>query len=140
VLEVTKLRSAEMKATDVLEGQRRFAIFVRLKEDYAIKWKSSPTSWLLRQLVDAYRWANWRHFKLSSGDSVIDRESRCVESWSCATSKAATSASFGARCAAGCRIAGDDATRHFITWGGQFENAQQARAPVADCYTDSRFC
>jgi len=34
VLEVAKIGIGGDEATDVLEGQRRFAIFVRLKEDF----------------------------------------------------------------------------------------------------------
>src|SRR3989454_5075314 len=68
VLEVTKIAIGGDEATDVLEGQRRFAIFVRLKEDYR-----NQVDKLSDILVAAPIGGRIPLGQLASGDSVVSR-------------------------------------------------------------------
>jgi cobalt-zinc-cadmium resistance protein CzcA len=74
VLEVTKIAVGGDEANEVLEGQRRFAIFVRMKEDYR-----NQVDKLGDILIDApvggrVPLGQLATFRLSSGDSVISRK------------------------------------------------------------------
>jgi cobalt-zinc-cadmium resistance protein CzcA len=126
VLEVTKIAIGGDEATDVLEGQRRFAIFVRLKEDYRNQVEKLNDILIAAPVGGRIPLGQLATFKLSSGDSVIDRENSLR------------------RVVVKCNVKGRDIggfvhdaqalvaaqvklpPGYFITWGGQFENAQQA--------------
>jgi heavy metal efflux system protein len=126
VLEVTKIAIGGDEATDVLEGQRRFAIFVRLKEDYRNQVDKLNDILVAAPVGGRIPLGQLATFKLSSGDSVIDRENSLR------------------RVVVKCNVKGRDIggfvhdaqalvaaqvklpPGYFITWGGQFENAQQA--------------
>ena len=126
VLEVTKIAIGGDEATDVLEGQRRFAIFVRLKEDYRNQFGKLKDILISAPVGGRIPLGQLATFKLSSGDSVVSRENSLR------------------RVVVKCNVKGRDIggfvhdaqglvaaqvklpPGYFITWGGQFENAQQA--------------
>jgi cobalt-zinc-cadmium resistance protein CzcA len=126
VLEVVKIAIGGDEATDVLEGQRRFAIFVRLKEDYRNQVEKLNDILIAAPVGGRIPLGQVATLKLSSGDSVIDRENSLR------------------RVVVKCNVKGRDIggfvhdaqeqvaaqvklpPGYFITWGGQFENAQQA--------------
>src|SRR6266478_8143476 len=74
VLEVTKIAIGGDSATDVLEGQRRFAIFVRLKEDYRNQVDKLGDILVAAPVGGKIPLAQLATFKLSSGDSLVTRE------------------------------------------------------------------
>jgi len=110
----------------VLEGQRRFAIFVRLKEDYRNQVEKLNDILIAAPVGGRVPLGQLATFRLSSGDSVISRENALR------------------RIVVKCNVTGRDIggfvhdaqamvtqqvktpPGYFITWGGQFENAQQA--------------
>ncbi len=126
VLEVAKIAIGGDEATDVLEGQRRFAIFVRLKEDYRNQVEKLNDILIAAPVGGRVPLGQLATFRLSSGDSVISRENALR------------------RVVVKCNVTGRDIggfvhdaqavvtqqvktpPGYFITWGGQFENAQQA--------------
>jgi cobalt-zinc-cadmium resistance protein CzcA len=126
VLEVAKIAIGGDEATDVLEGQRRFAIFVRLKEDYRNQIEKLNDILIAAPVGGRVPLGQLATFRLSSGDSVISRENALR------------------RLVVKCNVTGRDIggfvhdaqavvtqqvktpPGYFITWGGQFENAQQA--------------
>jgi cobalt-zinc-cadmium resistance protein CzcA len=126
VLEVTKIAIGGDEATDVLEGQRRFAIFVRLKENYRNQVEKLGDILISAPVGGRIPLGQLATFKLSSGDSVVSRENSLR------------------RIVVKCNVKGRDIggfvhdakalvadhvklpPGYFITWGGQFENAQQA--------------
>src|SRR5262245_37836452 len=74
VLEVAKIAIGGDEATDVLEGQRRFAIFVRLKEDYRKEVEKLSDILIAAPVGGRIPLGQIASFRLSSGDSVISRE------------------------------------------------------------------
>src|SRR5436190_21594373 len=74
VLEVGKIAIGGDEATDVLEGQRRFAIFVRLKEDYRNQVEKLSDILIAAPVGGRVPLGQLATFNLSSGDSVISRE------------------------------------------------------------------
>jgi cobalt-zinc-cadmium resistance protein CzcA len=126
VLEVAKIAIGGDEATDVLEGQRRFAIFVRLKENYRNQIEKLNDILVNAPVGGQVPLGQLATFRLSSGDSVVSRENALR------------------RIVVKCNVAGRDIGSfvrdsqaavaaqvktppgYFITWGGQFENAQQA--------------
>src|ERR1044071_2078006 len=74
LLEVTKIAIGGDEATDVLEGQRRFAIFVRLKEDYRNQVEKLADILVAAPVGGRIPLGQLASFKLSSGDSDISRE------------------------------------------------------------------
>src|SRR4051794_8396882 len=74
VLEVAKIAIGGDGATDVLEGQRRFAIFVRLKEDYRNQVEKLGDILVAAPIGGKIPLAQLATFKLSSGESVVSRE------------------------------------------------------------------
>jgi len=126
VLEVAKIAIGGDEATDVLEGQRRFAIFVRLKENYRNQVEKLNDILIAAPVGGRIPLGQVATLKLSSGASVIDRENSLR------------------RVVVKCNVKGRDIggfvhdaqalvaaqvklpPGYFITWGGQFENAQQA--------------
>ena len=126
VLEVTKIAIGGDEATDVLEGQRRFAIFVRLKEDYR-----NQVDKLANILVNApvggrIPLGQLATFKLSSGDSVISRENSLRRVVVMCNVKGRDIGSFVGDAQQAVALQVTTPPGYFITWGGQFENEQQA--------------
>src|SRR5204862_6907079 len=74
VLQVAKIAIGGDEATDVLEGQRRFAIFVRMKEDYRSQVDKLTDILIAAPAGNSIPLGQLATFKLSSGESVIDRE------------------------------------------------------------------
>ncbi|HEY6122546.1 MAG TPA: CusA/CzcA family heavy metal efflux RND transporter, partial [Pyrinomonadaceae bacterium] len=126
VLEVAKIAIGGDEATDVLEGQRHFAIFVRLNEDYRNQVEKLNDILVAAPGFGRIPLGQLATFRLSSGDAVISREDALR------------------RVVVKCNVIGRDIggfvrdsqaavaaqvkppPGYFITWGGQFENAQQA--------------
>src|SRR6266481_5009070 len=126
VLEVAKIGIGGDEATDVLEGQRRFAIFVRLKEDFRNQVEKLTDILITAPVGGRIPLGQLATFRLSSGDSVVSRENSLR------------------RVVVKCNVKGRDIggfvhesqavveeqvklpPGYFITWGGQFENEQQA--------------
>ena len=126
VLEVARIAIGGDEATDVLEGQRHFAIFVRLKEDYRDQVEKLNDILIAAPVGGRIPLGQLATFRLSSGDAVVSRENALR------------------RVVVKCNVEGRDiggfvhdaqaavapqvktAPGYFVTWGGQFENAQQA--------------
>ena len=126
VLEVTKIAIGGDEATNVLEGQRHFAIFVRLKEDYRNQVEKLNDILIAAPVGGRIPLGQLATFRLSSGDAVVSRENALR------------------RVVVKCNVTGRDIggfvhdaqvlvaqqvktpPGYFVTWGGQFENAQQA--------------
>jgi heavy metal efflux system protein len=126
VLEVAKIAIGGDEATDVLEGQRHFAIFVRLNADYRNQVEKLNDVLVAAPVGGPVPLGQLATFRLSSGDSVVSRENALR------------------RVVVKCNVTGRDIggfvhdaqtlvankvktpPGYFITWGGQFENAQQA--------------
>jgi cobalt-zinc-cadmium resistance protein CzcA len=126
VLEVTKIAVGGDSATDVLEGQRRFAIFVRLKEDYRNQVEKLADILVAAPVGGRIPLGQLATFTLSSGDSVIDRENSLRRVVVMCNVKGRDIGSFvrDAQQAVASQVVMPPG--YFITWGGQFENAQQA--------------
>src|SRR6185295_12190037 len=71
VLEAAKIAIGGDEATQVLEGQRRFAIFVRLNEDYRDQVEKLGNILITAPVGGRVPLGQLATFKLSSGDSVI---------------------------------------------------------------------
>lgn len=126
VLEVAKIAIGGDEATDVLEGQRHFAVFVRLNAEYRNQVEKLNDILVAAPVGGKIPLGQLGTFRLSSGDSVVSRENALR------------------RIVVKCNVTGRDiggfvhdaqalvATQvktppgYFVTWGGQFENAQQA--------------
>jgi cobalt-zinc-cadmium resistance protein CzcA len=126
VLEVAKIAIGGDEATDVLEGQRRFAIFVRLREGFRNQVEKLNDILIAAPVGTRVPLGQLATFRLSSGESVVSRENSLR------------------RVVVMCNVKGrdigtfvHDAQDHvaaevkmppgyFVTWGGQFENEQQA--------------
>ncbi len=131
VLEATKIAIGGDEATQVLEGQRHFAIFVRLTEDYRNQVEKFGNILISSPVGGSVPLGQLATFKLSTGDAVISRENALR------------------RIVVKCNVEGRDIggfvkdaqaavnsqikmpPGYFITWGGQFENAQQAGRRLA---------
>ena len=126
VLEVVKIAIGGDDATDVLEGQRRFAISVRLKEDYRNQVEKFNDILIAAPVGGRIPLGQVATLKLSSGDSVIDRENSLRRVVVKCNVKGRDIGGFvhdaQAQVAAQVKLP----PGYFITWGGQFENAQQA--------------
>jgi cobalt-zinc-cadmium resistance protein CzcA len=126
VLEVTKIAIGGDEATDVLEGQRRFAIFVRLKEDYRNQVEKLGDILIAAPVGGRIPLGQLATFRLSSGDSVVSRENSLRRVVVKCNVKGRDIGGFvhdaQAQVAAQVKLP----PGYFITWGGQFENAQQA--------------
>jgi cobalt-zinc-cadmium resistance protein CzcA len=126
VLEVAKIGIGGDEATDVLEGQRRFAIFVRLREDYRDQVDKLNDILIAAPVGGRIPLGQLATFHLSSGDSVVSRENSLRRVVVMCNVKGRDIGGF-------VRDAQEAVARqvktppgYFITWGGQFENAQQA--------------
>jgi cobalt-zinc-cadmium resistance protein CzcA len=126
VLEVTKIAIGGDEATDVLEGQRRFAIFVRLKEDYRNQVDKLGDILVAAPVGGRIPLAQLATFKLSSGDSVIDRENSLRRVVVMCNVKGRDIGSFVRDAQQAVALQVTTPPGYFITWGGQFENAQEA--------------
>ena len=141
VLEAAKIAIGGDEATQVLEGQRRFAIFVRLSEDYRNQVEKLGNILIAAPVGGKVPLAQLATFKLSSGDAEIDRENalrrvvvKCnVEDRDIGSfvADAQKSVAGQVKMPAG----------YFLTWGGQFENAQQATRRLSIAIPDrARTC
>src|SRR5947207_5168565 len=126
VLEVAKIAIGGDEATDVLEGQRRFAIFVRLKEDYRNQVEKLSDILVAAPVGGRIPLGQLATFKLSSGDSLVTRENSLRRSVVMCNVKGRDIGSFvhDAQNAVASKV--KTPPGYFVTWGGQFESAQQA--------------
>jgi cobalt-zinc-cadmium resistance protein CzcA len=126
VLEVAKIAIGGDEATDVLEGQRRFAIFVRLKEDYRNQVEKLNDILISAPVGGKIPLGQLATFRLSSGDSVVSRENSLRRLVVKCNVKGRDIGSFvhDAQTAVAAKV--KTPPGYFITWGGQFENQQQA--------------
>src|SRR5262249_6212448 len=74
VLEIAKIGIGGDEATNVLEGQRRFAIFVRLKKDFRNQIEKLNNILISAPVGGRIPLGQLAAFRLSSGDSVVSRE------------------------------------------------------------------
>src|SRR5437667_1961378 len=121
VLQVAKIAIGGDEATDVLEGQRRFAIFVRLKEDYR-----NQVDKLSDILVAAPIGGRIPLGQLASGDSVVSRENSLRRVVVMCNVKGRDIGSFVHDAQQAVLSQVKTPPGYFVTWGGQFENEQQA--------------
>jgi cobalt-zinc-cadmium resistance protein CzcA len=126
VLEVTKIAIGGDEATDVLEGQRRFAIFVRLKEDYRNQVEKLNDILISAPVGGRVPLGELATFRLSSGDSVVSRENSLRRVVVKCNVKDRDIGSFVHEAQAAVADHVRLPPGYFITWGGQFENARQA--------------
>ncbi len=126
VLQAIKIAIGGDEATDVLEGQRRFAIFVRMKETFRDQVEKLGSILIAAPAVGSVPLGQLASFTLSSGDSVISRENslRRVVVMCNVTGRDIGSFVHDAQAAVATRVQMEPG--YFITWGGQFENEQQA--------------
>jgi cobalt-zinc-cadmium resistance protein CzcA len=126
VLEVAKIAIGGDEATDVLEGQRHFAIFVRLKADYRNQVEKLNDILVAAPVGGSVPLGQLATFRLSSGDAVVSRENalRRVVVKCNVTGRDIGGFVHDAQAAVASQV--KTPPGYFITWGGQFENAQQA--------------
>jgi cobalt-zinc-cadmium resistance protein CzcA len=126
VLEVAKIAIGGDEATDVLEGQRHFAIFVRLSENYRNQVEKLNDILIAAPVGGRVPLGELATFRLSSGDSVVSRENalRRVVVKCNVTGRDIGGFVHDAQAAVAAQV--KTPAGYFITWGGQFENAQQA--------------
>src|SRR5205085_12606940 len=74
VLEAAKIAIGGDEATQVLEGQRRIAIFVRLSEDYRNQVEKLGNVLIAAPIGGRVPLGQLATFKLSTGDAEIERE------------------------------------------------------------------
>jgi cobalt-zinc-cadmium resistance protein CzcA len=131
VMEATKIAIGGDEASQVLEGQRRFAIFVRLSEDYRNQVEKLGNILIAAPIGGRVPLGQLATFKLSSGDAVISRENalrRVVVTCNVADRDIG---SFVKDAQASVNQQVKPPAGYFITWGGQFENAQEADRRLA---------
>jgi cobalt-zinc-cadmium resistance protein CzcA len=126
VLDVTKIAIGGDEATDVLEGQRRFAIFVRLNESFRNQVEKLNDILIAAPVGGRIPLGQLATFKLSTGDSIVSREDSLRRVVVMCNVKGRDIGSFVHDAQA--VVASDVRTPpgYFLTWGGQFENEQQA--------------
>ncbi|MEP6703399.1 MAG: CusA/CzcA family heavy metal efflux RND transporter, partial [Acidobacteriota bacterium] len=131
VLETAKIAIGGDEATQVREGQRRFAIFVRLSEDYRNQVEKLGNVLISVPAGGSVPLAQLATFKLSSGDAVIGRENalRRIVVKCNVTDRDIGSFVADAQVAVAQQV--KMPAGYFVTWGGQFENAQQATRRLA---------
>jgi cobalt-zinc-cadmium resistance protein CzcA len=131
VMEAAKIAIGGDEATQVLEGQRRFAIFVRLSEDYRNQVEKLGNVLIAAPVGGNVPLAQVARFKLSSGDAVISRENalRRVVVMCNVADRDIGSFVHDAQASVNAQV--KMPAGYFITWGGQFENAQQASRRLA---------
>jgi cobalt-zinc-cadmium resistance protein CzcA len=126
VLEVAKIAIGGDEATDVLEGQRRFAIFVRLKEDFRNQVEKLNDILISAPVGGRVPLGQLATFQLSSGESVVSRENSLRRVVVMCNVKGRDIGSFVHDAQAAVANEVKTPPGYFITWGGQFENEQQA--------------
>jgi heavy metal efflux system protein len=126
VLEVAKIAIGGDDATDVLEGQRRFAIFVRLNEDYRNQVEKLNNILVAAPVGGRIPLGQLATFRLSTGDSVVSRENSLRRVVVMCNVEGRDIGSFVRDAQALVAKQVKMPPGYFITWGGQFENAQQA--------------
>jgi cobalt-zinc-cadmium resistance protein CzcA len=126
VLEVVKIAIGGDEATDVLEGQRRFAIFVRLQEDFRNQVEKLNDILIAAPVGGRVPLGQLARLRLSSGESIVSRENSLRRIVVMCNVKGRDIGSFVHD--AQQMVANQVKTPpgYFITWGGQFENEQQA--------------
>jgi cobalt-zinc-cadmium resistance protein CzcA len=126
VLQAIKIAIGGDEATDVLEGQRRFAIFIRMKESFRDQIDKLGSILIAAPTAGSVPLGQLASFTLSSGDSVISRENslRRVVVMCNVAGRDIGSFVHDAQAAVASRVNMEPG--YFITWGGQFENEQQA--------------
>ena len=126
VLEVVKIAIGGDEATDVLEGQRRFAIFVRLQEDFRNQVEKLNDILIAAPVGGRVPLGQLARLRLSSGESLVSRENSLRRIVVMCNVKGRDIGSFVHD--AQQMVANQVKTPpgYFITWGGQFENEQQA--------------
>lgn len=131
VLEAAKISIGGDEATQVLEGQRRFAIFVRLSEDYRNQVEKLGNILITAPVGGRVPLGQLAAFKLSTGDAVIDREDalRRVVVKCNVTDRDIGGFVKDAQASVDRQIKMPPG--YFITWGGQFQNAQEANRRLA---------
>lgn len=131
VLEASKIAIGGDEATQVLEGQRRFAIFVRLEESFRDQVEKLGNVLVAAPIGGRVPLGQIASFKLSSGDAVIDRENalRRIVVKCNVTGRDIGSFVKDAQAAVGKSVKLPPG--YFISWGGQFENAQKATRRLA---------
>src|SRR5438067_988087 len=126
VLQVAKIAIGGDSATDVLEGQRRFAIFVRLNEEYRNQVEKLGDILVAAPVGGKIPLSQLATFKLSSGDSLVTRENSLRRSVVMCNVKGRDIGSFVHDAQQAVALQVKTPPGYFVTWGGQFENAQQA--------------
>ena len=126
VLEVAKIAIGGDTATEVLEGQRRFAIFVRLNQDYRDQVDKLGNILVAAPVGDKVPLAQLASFKLSTGDSLVTRENSLRREVVMCNVKGRDIGSFVRDAQQAVALQVKTPPGYFVTWGGQFENAQQA--------------
>ena len=131
VMEAMKIAIGGDEATQVLEGQRRFAIFVRLSEDYRNQVEKLGNVLIAAPVGGRVPLGQLASFKLSSGDAVISRENalRRIVVKCNVTDRDIGSFVHDAQESVNQKV--KMPAGYFVTWGGQFENAQQAAKRLA---------
>src|SRR5438067_3002540 len=127
VLQVAKIAIGGDSATDVLEGQRRFAIFVRLNEEYRNQVEKLGDILVAAPVGGKIPLSQLATFKLSSGDSLVTRENSLRRSVVMCNVKGRDIGSFVHDAQQAVAVQDKTPPGYFVTWGGKFENAQQAR-------------
>jgi len=126
VLEAAKIAIGGDEATQVLEGQRRFDIFVRLSQDYRNQVEKLGNILIAAPVGGRVPLGQLATFKLSSGDAEIDRENalRRVVVKCNVENRDIGSFVHDAQAAVAQQVKMPGG--YFVTWGGQFQNAQEA--------------
>jgi cobalt-zinc-cadmium resistance protein CzcA len=126
VLQAIKIAIGGDEATDVLEGQRRFAVFVRMTERFRDQIDKLGSILIAAPVGSRVPLGQLASFSLSSGDSVISRENslRRVVVMCNVAGRDIGSFVHDAQSAVAGQVRMEPG--YFITWGGQFENEQQA--------------
>jgi cobalt-zinc-cadmium resistance protein CzcA len=124
--EVIKIAIGGDEATDVLEGQRRFAIFIRMNESSRDQVDKLGSILIAAPDNVSVPLGQLASFTLSSGDAVISRENslRRVVVMCNVAGRDIGSFVHDAQAAVASGVNMDPG--YFLTWGGQFENEQQA--------------
>jgi len=126
ILEVAKIAIGGDEATEVLEGQRRFAIFVRLREDFRDQVEKLGNILVAAPVGGKIPLGQLATFKLSSGESLVSREHSLRRLVVMCNVKGRDIGSFVHDAQQAVALQVKTPPGYFITWGGQFENEQQA--------------
>jgi cobalt-zinc-cadmium resistance protein CzcA len=131
VLEAAKIAIGGDQATQVLEGQRRFDIFVRLNQDYRNQVEKLGNILIAAPVGGRVPLGQLASFKLSSGDAVIERENALRRVVVKCNVEGRDIGSFVHDAQAAVEQQVKMPAGYFVTWGGQFQNAQEATHRLA---------